>query len=588
MWSVRPSEHRLRRPLAITLAACLLIGLGAGVGFIGYQLWRAAGSAEGLSATSQRWTVAAGLVAFIAALIASAVMGAERQPRRAMANKALWAVAALLLGAGVLTFFLRPDPVTIYDPPVTNAWFLVRLSPFALLIAGVLLAAAATLGLFIVKAGAPKSSLKWPRWVGGALAAGVLVGGGLVWPPLVDARAHQANTVSQSPSDPPGALASDLDGEIAWSTDDYGDRNRMRSTAGGMAVRTSSPGGIKMLDPRTGQVRWSWHRADLRDGVEPMAVSADGTLIAARFQTLDQHPEPPNLVVLDAETGAVQAEFTDAVGSPLAVTADQIVTVTSNKVDLAAYGFDGEQHWSHEMSLPIRNSDEVFFSATDDTLLLTLEAESHGWRSVAVDLGTGESLWQQSAPRGMAPLRIVPGTDLAVTGGVGVPIANYYRPSARVLAVDLADGEEVWERSIDIPESFEGSIDRDGCAARVDVAESHLTFITCADHGADLTLTGLDPATGEPVWEQAILTDEGDWPPRPTGEDPLQAMSDGTTALLVRSPEDGCTIARAGPDGVHRAPLADEEAGGGCDTVRWRQVGETVLIDHPDGLFALT
>lgn len=356
----------------------------------------------------------------------------------------------------------------------------------------------------------------------------------------------------------------------------------MRATPAGLAIRNQSPGGVRMMDPKTGSLRWTWSRNDLGDGRDRMTVSADGKLLAAAFTTRDQHPRPPGLVVLDTSSGEVRATLPGNPGIPLAVTADQVITTHPNVNDLVAYGPDGTRRWTRE-KLPERivTYDGNEFSDDGTTLLLAVDDEVADGRAkmLAIDLATGKDRWQLKTPRQMGYLHVVPGTDLAVVGGLDLPVSEDQDPTtSRVLAYRMTDGTKAWERTVPAPPGTSRDLDRNGCHAHVDLDADHLTLLTCGPYADALRLDAVRPKDGKPLWTQTIKTPNTGGP-TPDGDDSMQAMPDGSTAMLMPA-ENGCSIVRADDSGLHKTPFRAVQRS--CNTVEWYRAGGTVVLRDRD------
>ncbi len=564
------------RPSAGALAFGVLLGFGFGLTTLGVLLWRAGGSEVGIEDSTVQWTVMCAMIGGFAGLIATRAVAQSEAIRSSRATVVLGLLALANLGLAALAFVNRPEPADTIS--VSNAPLFSSLAPGAFGLAAVLIAAATALH-------------RWwsiPRSRGGRLVAAagaILVAGGLVLVVLplqstANERAHEANTSFSAAQHAPGELSSELTGEVAWEHEvNTANTFRMLNTAGGIAIRQDTPGGIRMLDPATGGIRWTWQRADLDEGVHPMVVSDDGTLIAAGFHTYDQFPQPPRTVVLDAESGEVRAELPNVAGVPISVSEDRIVMVGGREA--FAYDFDGEHLWSTEVSEPIESD---LTTATGDIALLTVDTDEAQWGTEAIDTRTGETLWSARAPARMGTYRVVPGSDVAVAGGLransaGRVVTIIEPVTARVSALGLADGEPAWERDVTIPDGVSGQAEADGCLQRLDIDPSHLTFVGCTDNGSQLVFTSLDPSTGEVNWERSVTPEEGQWGPRLEADDPLQAMSDGTTAFFSRAGDNyECAISRVGPDGVELTPIVEGLDRPACDNLNWVGTNETALI----------
>lgn len=576
--------------MLLMLVCSLAGGLGVGLGAWGLTLRAAGLSAEVVDWSSIRWVLPAAIAAVVGSWLAGACLSAEgRVYRRVCAALAWIAVAAALILAAVSWGDGVPEPDE--GEPLTNAPLFGHLARYAFLGSAVFLAVPAVAlrpKSSFDHAMAPRSPLL--RWIMGLAAAGALVLPGLALPPWVDNEVRATNTDFLPPSDAPGELTSSLDGDVAWSANAVGGSAEMMTTSGGIAAYTQSPVGIQMLDPKTGQVRWSWSRDDLVTLNGPMVASVDGDYLAARFQTVSQSPAPPSIVVFDAMTGDVQAELPEGLGRLIALTEDRVVTLSHGKLDLTAHDFTGERLWGFESDREIRTDDETFSSFTDDTVLITQDPAGRSWGMAAVDMDTGELKWEEDLLPEMSPLQIVPGADLAVSAGLeftrrGTLVELETPPSVRVLALGLDDGEQEWEQSLELPDTVEGDIQDDGCSPRIDPDPAHLTVLSCADRGNDVQMSALDPLTGDVHWEQELSVPDDEQMPRAEGPSPMHALPGGHTAL-TRPTLGGCVIMTVGEDETDETPLRSPISG--CGHTEWRTVGETVLLRDPgNGLFAL-
>ncbi|TSD65306.1 PQQ-binding-like beta-propeller repeat protein [Aeromicrobium piscarium] len=568
----------------------VLLGLGIGLTAVGLLLWRAASVPGGVDSTAVRWTVPSALVGGLVAGIAARMGGRVRTPWRRRLSLALWSLAAAVLIIAVIALSSGPEEPA--DPVIaSSATVLAPLTAPTLVVAAALIAVSAAL----YARAQPEPAWAYrtaPAAVSIIVVMPLLVLAGLPVQGWVEGRAATVNTLVSPPRQPAGVLESRLTGDEAWISDlDKSAPGQVLNTAGGVAVRSERPGGVRMLDPLTGEVRWSWQRTDLNDARYRMVASEDGTLIAATFTRSEQFPTPPQVVVLDAETGAARAQLPEFGGAPVAVTQDRVIAVEGDRV--RAVDFDGEQLWSTELSNPVVSNLDLT-SAGHGVLLVTTDGDQ-GRRSEAVDIASGEILWDRGAPTQAGPYRVVPGTDVAVTGGVGYRslggrLIEMQQPvSAEVVAVDLATGEEKWTTPVSVPEGIK-HINSNGCQQRLDVDTDRVTFAACAESGRRVIVTGLDPASGRILWEQSVEPGDAPWGPRLQADDPMQAMADGTTVFLAPA-RDGyeCDIVRVGPDGVERTPVERSVASRGCDAHSWIGSDQTGILTNgsSNGIIAL-
>ncbi|MFC7406827.1 PQQ-binding-like beta-propeller repeat protein [Georgenia alba] len=551
----------------------LLAGLGSGAAVLGLVAWLAGRAPDGVPA-DVRWTIPTVLVALLASLVAPG----------ALDSRGLRVVGGVLVGvlgvAAVVAWTQRPAPPETEDP-MSNALPLGGMAPALLAAGAVLVAATTVLAARSTDDRSPPVRLGWRRALPAAVAVGVVAAAGTLLPAYADDRVHRHNTRVSAPV-PAQDLASTLTGDVAWQSQPYGgshDAGRawMAATSGGLALGAAAPGGIRMLDPGSGEWRWEWRRSDLAHSSNPLAVSAEGGLLAALFTAAgDRHPAPPRVVVLGADSGDVRAELFGPVGTPLAVTEQMVVTVRpgSEESELIAHDLDGSGLWTTMIAGEVETGHDLFFGDDGETLLTTVRSgNGDGWRSVAVDLASGDVLWDRN---GSPPLQVVPGTGVAVTGDVAQS-----SQLGEVLAVDLRDGEPIWEQDVTVPDGRTRNPDLDGCDPRLDVDAEHLTFLTCTDLGRHNLMTAIDPRTGDILWEQALKSSTAPLVFNAANEDPMQAMPDGTTAVLraLGSGEaESYEILRIGPDGVTRSPLWEGVTAAPAFN-EWLRVGGTTMID---------
>ncbi len=571
-----------RTPVRLIVYSVLL-GLGIGLMTVGLLIWRAASTSGGIDSTLVRWTVPSALVGGLTAGIAARLGGRVRALWRRRLSLALWFLSAAVLIVAVIAFSAASEEPA--DPAIaSSATVLAPLAAPTLVAAAALVAAASAL----FNRAPPEPSWGYraaPAAVGVLVVMPVLVAAGLPVQGWVEGRVATANTVSSPTQQPAEVLESRLTGDEAWRFDlEIAAPGQVLNTAGGFAVRSERPGGVRMLDPLTGEVRWSWQRTDLNDARYRMVASEDDALVAATFTRAEQFPTPPRVVVLDAETGAARAQLPEFAGAPVAVTQDRVIAVEANRV--RAIDFDGEQLWSTELSNPVVSNLDLT-SAGHGVLLVATDGDQ-GRRSEAVDIASGEILWERGAPAQAGAYRVVPGTDVAVTGGLGYRrldgrLIEMQQPvGAEVVAVDLATGDEKWTTSVSVPDGIE-DINANGCLQRLDIDTDRVTFAACAESGRRVIVTGLDPASGRILWEQSVDPGDAPWGPRLQADDPMQAMADETTVFLAPA-RDGyeCDIVRVGPDGVERAPVERAVASRGCDHQSWIGNQRTAILS-PSG-----
>jgi outer membrane protein assembly factor BamB len=269
--------RRARIPL-LPVAAAGFCGVGLVTAFIGLR------DVIGTGSTAKLW-----LVLLVAAGIAALVLLRTARDDRGRVRLGIgWAV----LGAIVIGVTVDRTPSPGPGVPIGSGWAVLVAGGAAVLLGGVLLAISPLLRVGVnrlVVAGVVVAVC--------AIQAGGYAGA-VNW---TDGQNVQLSVADATPL-APYRIA--LDGGLRWSGAAGGPPV---ASAGG--VLTTLPNGLQMLDPSTGQPRWTFQRADLSAILEPVA-SADGTEVAAIGLMLGPDPTSPvvrskRLLVLDAVSGAV-------------------------------------------------------------------------------------------------------------------------------------------------------------------------------------------------------------------------------------------------------------------------------------------
>lgn len=401
---------------------------------------------------------------------------------------------------------------------------------------------------------------------------------------LVPFTTVRRNTVAAPASAPPAERAPALDGTVAWSvvTGEASGRGSagveafrqgmesvsglfnfdptrtaLVGTAGGLGVLEAR--GVRMLDPVTGAVRWSYRRWDARhfgprhrrNGLDTgtAAVSHDRRWLAMtmfvdtpRNLFIDDLRASTRVWVLDTVSGSRRVDAAVPDGARVeAVIGGRVVI--SDGWTLSMLDRDGSTAWRRpgaERCEPVEEAetdgDVLAFMACDDFNSAQL------WR---VDAGSGAVEWAHPLPP-IGTRRI----SLAVAGSTAVVSVG-----AQLLGVDVADGRRIWDRWVT-------GAERPGESERGPVVRARSGVVVVASDQPDrrgVAVDAFDAATGTPSWTTTLpgtrLTGYG----RAGAVGSAAMLPDGRYLLAYRDDTDEATCMLGVWDaatGARREPLA--------------------------------
>ncbi|MEU4292903.1 PQQ-binding-like beta-propeller repeat protein [Kribbella sp. NPDC026596] len=443
---------------------------------------------------------------------------------------------------------------------MSERWPYLMLASVALVLAGALLALARRLRLAPPYAQAP------PRLLGvgatvvcGALLAWVVVSAG---EPFVQARLETANTVSTTTTIEPNQLPVQLDGTLAWSRE-VPATGAIAGTAGGVAELRSD--GVVMSDATTGQIRWRYSRADVKDaassGSKGLLVSADGRTVAAHLPNAD-YREPagvdlPTYAVLDAVTGKVLTEVhTD--GTALAVDQNQLLVAEDNYV--VAHGVSSPTHWRTQLRCNVTQGELM-----GDQAVVVDGCGGNGAVVRGLDLKTGDQRWEVDLGNRfdlsaeldpttwVGDLVAVPDTrevsGLIWTGAAGGTLYQW--------SIDVAEGRVIW--TTPVPGTPRPRLGSSSCDAQLAATHASLVLITCrntTDPGQVQTydVSALSPADGTPQWHHLLeVPPKLQQPEYP--RDGFSMLPDGRVVTLMPQRNGSCSPVMIGTTGVQPRPI---------------------------------
>ncbi|TCP56835.1 putative pyrroloquinoline-quinone binding quinoprotein [Tamaricihabitans halophyticus] len=293
----------------------------------------------------------------------------------------------------------------------------------------------------------------------------------------------------------------ELDGRTSWQAEPGGSELNFYDTAGGLAVPDAN--GLRMLDPNTGQPRWSFHRHDLA-GDGTLTVSSDGQVIVFVATHISQIPfggTSRTLWIFDAQTGGSLAEIdaSEIHASQIDVVDDLLITkpLTSQAV-VSAHDFDGELRWELR---PEESCNLGGFQSVDDALLAVRTCTVDPYDGpdrrelVHVDTANGHIQWAWEAP---GALRVSPGgaerpDQLLVAAVEHLPRSG--AGAVHAVRLDLATGNEVWSKTVALPAPEDVYVEQ-----RHAVLWAGDTPVIARHVSSELELAAVDPETGKTAW----------------------------------------------------------------------------------------
>jgi outer membrane protein assembly factor BamB len=343
-----------------------------------------------------------------------------------------WAV----LGAIVVTTTISRMPSPGVGAPIGSGWAVLIAGGAAVVVGGIVLAVSP-----VVRLAVP------PAIVVAAVIAVVAVqiggyAGAVGWTNGQNVHLSVADATPLRPHE------SALDGRVQWGLPGSG---YVAASAGGVLATDRT--GLQMFDPVTGLARWTYHRADLAQVVNPVA-SADGKLVGAIGLVASLNPKPApqaqqRLLVLDAVSGAVVADVPlDTVQGTLSLLGPDTAYFTGGAIDfqqlqITSVPFTGSKAgrrgWIY---YPKDGCNINGLSALGDEVVTS---SSCGTVDM-LDPATGKPRWHYRAPQGgvqVWPLAGTPtGTVLAVTspGPVGGPTQGGLTVPGAIVTLDARTG----------------------------------------------------------------------------------------------------------------------------------------------------
>jgi predicted metal-dependent HD superfamily phosphohydrolase/outer membrane protein assembly factor BamB len=385
-------------------------------------------------------------------------------------------------------------------------------------------------------------------WLGAGVALVLVLG--LLVGPLAQRYLLAANehlTGGGTPGEP--APVSAVDGNVLWSTDlNLGDAV---ATAHGIAVQDGASG-VSMLDGRTGEKRWTYHRTDVRTDRPELYPLDGGARLLVSWDGFGQ-------LVLDTSTGRRVARLGgndhESVDS-----ADPLITgksVSKGSNSIRGVDPDGSTRWTYEPGRCLSISAE----ATGDTVVTFLDSGcSDPDRLVGLDLRAGEELWEQQTSD-------LPFGPVAAGGLVVVAEGQENGDTlSRLRAIDPRSGNEVWRARAPA-----------GTCSRRPIASTDVLVFDCRS-GNRPRYVAVEAATGRTVWQHQ---------PALSSTDRAAVTAAGQ---LVHRPNSnrGCQVTVAGRNGVRTVEVRDPVITPDNYCRRYvYALGDLVVVDTDEGSVAL-
>jgi outer membrane protein assembly factor BamB len=244
---------------------------------------------------------------------------------------------------------------------------------------------------------------------------------------------------------------------------------------GNRIYAASRDGNVVALQPESGKSLW---RTELDMALSAGPGVGENLVVVGSSDGL--------LVALDATTGAEKwrADVTGETLASPAIKDDTVVVLTIDNRLRGLSAFDGSQRWIVEQSTPRLT---MRGSATPVIVGTTVVAGFDNGRLVAVDISSGDVLWEQllSPPSGRSDLdRLADVDGLIAVVGQDIYAAGY---QGNLAALAAESGQVLWARDIS---TFEG------------VSADWNNLYTTTDEGELIAFTR---RTGDEAWRQASL-----------------------------------------------------------------------------------
>ncbi|THV43423.1 PQQ-binding-like beta-propeller repeat protein [Glycomyces buryatensis] len=297
------------------------------------------------------------------------------------------------------------------------------------------------------------------------------------------------------------------------------------------------PQAVTLVDPATGEAVWYHRRWNWRSSQSP-TLSQSETLVGLSGPRAD-NPDDYQTRVLRTQTGeeVATADFNGSPGLLLALSDDRLLYAGERGEAFTAYDFEGEQLWQAFMP---DGCEGTAAQITGDRLLMLADCVPAPDRPVArdyilaFDLNDGESVWTQEIDW---RAQVAPGSFLVTEKAVIIDSRIEQRVtdgpfSARrfdhkLLAYDIADGEELWHNkgeqfgstnssacggtlylSQPTPESTAAGAASDRSTAKVASSSRTVQLVECytAKHreGSWLGVMAYDLDTGERQYRKSV------------------------------------------------------------------------------------
>lgn len=397
------------------------------------------------------------------------------------------------------------------------------------------------------------------------LASGVFAAAGIVglvavaelwFPPIVAASNIEAVTTSEPAPEPSEPR---LDGGIAWGSAALpGSTSNWYDTAGGLLGTTSH--GVKMLDPRTGKLRWSYDRFDVV-AIGTPRMSADGTKVAVtsvRSTTstvLHRASEAQHVWLFDASSGKLLSErLAPSISTSLRAYADgQLIWAVDPAAEGREHGWlgatdpqDGTLAWQLELPRFCGTDSVRPFAETGPALLVAAKCwdsnrdkrEGEPPHLFRIDSANGDVSLEWAAPT--AGSIEVAAPEAIIDGAVPFQVSTMSEPATTLGALD-ASGSELWlaeevDNGLTPPDGAAATLGEDVAAYDhlLRVADGNLVVGSVDGVERDLRLAGVDPRTGKTRWTRELPMD---WPSS-TGSR-VGGLPDGRIVVISRHQPNG-------------------------------------------------
>lgn len=280
---------------------------------------------------------------------------------------------------------------------------------------------------------------------------------------------------------------------VAWTAEVSGPLSTVPLIVDGTVFVQDGSGVIAAIDAKNGEAIWTSESYGFNIG--PFGVAVDDGRVFGLFDSA-------GVVALDAATGEElwieEITATETTGIDIQpVVYDGMVLVSTVPVSTRGIYTGGDRGVLHALDAETGEVIWTFDTVESDDLWGNPDVNSGGgsWYPPAIDPDRGVVYWGVANP---APF---PGTA-EFPNGTSRPGPNLYTNSA--VALDVATGELAWYHQV-IPHDL---FDRDLVHTLISHPPGEAEVVIATGKGG--TVVGLDPETGEPLWETSVGLHEND------------------------------------------------------------------------------